>query len=206
MKPTGHTSQQTPNLNRVFGSKGWDDLNRAITKQVQRKWRGQLADIEDAVGDAVLRLVEYWLDLDSSQAAISEDPDKAFAFARWYGVGYALTRLQELAADQSALEWLDAPVRRKDGGDENYSLGDYIGAQVDVEEIALSPDPEQAARQFMRLAFQGPRKRWTMPIAFGETVTAQQHREGISDAAVIQGRRRACASLKPDAVQLGLSA
>lgn len=193
----------------MFGNKSWDDVRADVTRRVRRKWcYSQQADVDDAVSDAVLRLVEYWLDLDTTREAILSEPHRAYGFAVWYGTRFAMNRLKEVAAEQNGVDWLDAPTRRhRKTGDvtSTRTLGDHIPSNVDVEDEALSDDPDVLLSEFLDVALADRHKRWTEPIMRGETLTEQASREGITPPSVFQGRQRACNTLRPQALNIGLA-
>lgn len=190
----------------MFGRKTWDDVRASITTSVRRKWPFvQKADVDDAVGDAVLRLVEYWLDLDSSREAILSEPMRAYGFAIWYGTRFAMNRLSDMAEHAANLEWLDAPVSRHEGADEDFTMWDFVPGAEDVESDALSDDPDVLLSQFLDVALADPHRRWTVPIMDGETTVSQAQREGVTQQAVSAGRIRTCSNLRPTAQLYGLA-
>lgn len=154
----------------------------------------------------MLRLVEYWLDLESSREAILSEPGRAYGFAVWYGSRFANNRMRELVNEVNAVDYLDAPRRPRRGRDDSTrTLGDHTPSTVDVEELALSDDPDVLLSEFLDVALADPYKRWTEPIMRGETAAAQGRREGITLQAAWAGRSRTCTTLRPRALDMGLA-
>lgn len=153
----------------------------------------------------MLRLVEYWLDLESSREAILSESGRAYGFAVWYGSRFANNRMRELVNEVNAVDYLDAPRRPRGRDDSTRTLGDHTPSTVDVEELALSDDPDVLLSEFLDVALADSNGRWTVPLMQGETVAAQGRREGIAHQTVSTARERACARLRPIALDLGLA-
>lgn len=96
-------------IDNIFGERTWLDVRREVLRVIARRWRGmQLHDVEDAVSDAMLDLVDYWVQLGSS---VTTDTDRNYAYAIRRGIWRANERLVKLMNERDgsvSLEHLGA--------------------------------------------------------------------------------------------------
>jgi hypothetical protein len=83
----------------MFAPRTWDDLRAETVKRLRYKWRYASAeDIEDAAGDATLRVLDYWTDLASTRKVIeSGDAPKLWNYACQYAYHYGTELLVKRA-------------------------------------------------------------------------------------------------------------
>lgn len=92
-------------LNDVFGDRSWPDVHWSIFRNTIKRWpKMSVDDVEDAVGEAMADLIEYWIQLPSS---VSSDTQRNFAYAVTRGTWKAKTALGRLSQRMDTLISLD---------------------------------------------------------------------------------------------------
>jgi hypothetical protein len=81
----------------AFGTRTIADIRGAAFGLLRRKWPGKsLDDLEDAVSEGMVDLIELWPFMPSTQRLLAEnDPEKAFTFAVRYVFGQCLTAFEK---------------------------------------------------------------------------------------------------------------
>ncbi len=99
----------------AFGARTLDDVRGTAFGLLRKKWPGKsLHDIEDAIGEAMLDLIELWQFMPSTRQALAEgDPEKCFSFAVRYLYGQCLTGFEQVR-DRNIAHPVDAMVDTAD--------------------------------------------------------------------------------------------
>lgn len=157
----------------IFGNRDWNDVRDVVTRRVRRKFpRAGSLDIEDAVGGAMLDLVDYWIENPSS--VDSENPDKTFWFACKRGTWIATSLL--------TTEWDDRPVA-VDLADEEHFRQDASAPLWSPEDVVIAHEDARSLHRATgrQAAVAGE---WLAPFLAGVTTREQARIEGVNQSAV----------------------
>lgn len=165
-------------LDDVFGDKNWGDVQKSLTRRLQRRFSGRLDfdDIEDAVASAMLDLVDYWVHLPSSLKP--DNPGRNFNFAvqrgTWMATAFAVQRMLSLATL--------VPL------DEQYVYPEMVTPGPEPEDFM--EDEEATVRNFLSTLPEEEFSSWLTSYLNGETVREAAAREGTHFMSVHERRTR----------------
>lgn len=161
----------------LFGDRDWDDVRSVVTRRTRKKFpRARQDDIEDAVSLAMVDLVDYWIQLDSS--VLPDDPTRTFWQACLRGTWMAATFLTQ--------EWdaRDVPVEAlSTDRDDAPSLGIGTPMMASPEDIVINNMERERFQRFVR-GQQSLVGDWMRPFLAGVTTREQAHIEGVNQSAV----------------------
>jgi hypothetical protein len=132
----------------AFGTRTIADIRGAAFGLLRKKWPGKsVDDLEDAVGEGMLDLIELWPFMPSTQRLLTEnDAEKAFAFAVRYVFGQCLTAF-ELERERNIAHPVSAMVDTAEEAQRTIATV-WAGGLREREEL---PDEEREERITERL-------------------------------------------------------
>ena len=139
-------------------------------------------DIEDAVSDAVLDLVEYWMDVPSSIDA--EDPNRNFAYAVRRGWWVASKRLYGYMSRRDHECSMEDFILQDDWGADNDNSFVQVDHDPTPDELAAEGDEQARAREVLRLLSADDWKHWGNAALTDRTVKECAKSEGVSPRAI----------------------
>lgn len=162
-----------------FGKRSWEDVSVVVRSVIHRKWKDvKTEDIQDATQTAMLDLVDYWVNLASSN---SDNPDQNFRYAVQRGVWTGMSYLAAVFTEREHNLSLYA-VEADDDGCTEY---EYIPDQdPGPEETVLNRVQLSELRALLARCPDGELDPWLDDYLSGETEQAVADRLGISQPAV----------------------
>jgi DNA-directed RNA polymerase specialized sigma24 family protein len=189
-------------LNTVFGDEhSWGELRGILTKHLRKKFPGATAeDIEDAAGDGILDLCDYWAGLSSSMTA---DTARNWSYALWRATKRASSALYRDLERLRPEVSMETPVHDAGTG-QVVTLGDLLAAKP-AQDADMTDDEYQAkVQEFIDSIPPEDLETWLNPMVRGESVRAEARRTGAHYRTVHRNRQRGKARLSVVAQQFGL--
>lgn len=163
----------------LFGDRDWNDVRNVVTRRMRKKFpRARQDDIEDAVSLAMVDLVDYWIQLDSS--VVPDDTTRTFWQACLRGTWMAATFLTQ--------EWdardVPAEALTTDRDDAPY-MGVTAPTTPSPEDIVISNMEREKFQKFLgtQASLVGD---WLHPFVAGVTTREQAGIEGVNQSAVVR--------------------
>lgn len=188
-------------LNNLFGEKNWDDVRVTLMKRVSRRWtRMPKEDVEDAVSEALLDLVNYWVDLDSS---ISTDPVRNYHFALrrgyWVATSYLVKRYKRYGKEVPA-EVFQNNLDDYEGSGAASFIADPVDPDPNPEELYVLARDMEKVREAIGSIPAEQREEWFDAFITGLTKREAAELEKTSPSQV---QRRRAKGLRTLAAQVG---
>lgn len=179
-----------------FGSRTWDDVRSAILKSVRRKWPNMpIDDVEDAVSEAIVDLVDYWLHL-SSSVDIS-NPERNFAFGIRRGAWVATTALVA-RFNEYEHEWPtpDGATDDGDGGTVAGLLARHPDDGLGPEDAYIEREKLECLRDAISRLTPDDWEQWFDDYIEGKTTREIASDQGISQSKASRRQREGLALLR----------
>lgn len=164
------------NTEEIFGSKTWEDLRRVLASYLWNRFYAiSPDDVDDAVSEAMVDLLGYWIDLPSS---VTEDTRRNWAFALWRAKHIGANRIHRLLTERGKIISFELPEE---------------GEQTVLDLLANVPEPEpptgdeernERIREMLSSLDVEDLEKWLHPLLAGESQRAQARRQKIAQSSV----------------------
>lgn len=186
-----------------FTNEDWTYIRESVATTLRAKWRNRPdpEDIEDAVSDAMLDLIDAWVEHPTS--IDRNDPDRNRKWAIWRATKMAQSfllqrfdlRRSEVSIDEAG-EWEDEEYVPRVERLEDPSPG--------PEDEALDGEEARLVDELMATLPEQELKTWLADYLNGTGVREQARQEGVQPMSVSERRTRGMKRLRRQAVVVGL--
>lgn len=172
----------------IFGDRDWNDVRRVVAHRLRKRFRrANQDDIDDAVSLAMVDLVDYWVQLDSS--IISDNPDRTFWQACKRGTWMATTFLTQ--------DW-----GRKETPTEAATEGTGEARGKSPEQVVLEQLDTERFTNFIESQLDSAGD-WLRPFMSGVTTYEQAEVEGVARQSLSERWQRRLTSFQTAAHEAG---
>lgn len=184
------------NVDDLFGKKTWKHVHAAVFSKTLHKFpKAAHEDVDDAVGTAMLDLVNYWVNLPSSLT--DDDPERNYQYAvtrgYWTAAGWMCGRFGQRSSEVSLDYDAEEPLPPE--------LVDQAPLAADLVEDA---DERERLREFITDLPPAELKQWLGSYLRGESTRAMANNCNISQPSAFHRRRRGINRLREAAREYGI--